>query len=164
MNIFSKGHEAHYVAAYKMFKENIIFGQGPNMFRLLCKKNEFYVEPQSCSTHPHNYYIQLLAETGLIGFSFLVVFFLSISFNLLLKKLSSFGILVSFSLILNLFPLMPTGGFFNSWLGNLYFLSLAFYIYGNKLNSVLSIKIWRVRVTSKHQFFTRVSSIPNVCV
>ena len=131
-NIFSKGHEAHYLTAYKMFKDNIFFGQGPNMFRLLCSKNEFYVEPQSCSTHPHNYYIQLLAETGLIGFSFLVIFFLYISFNLLLKKLSNFGILVSLSLILNLFPLMPTGGFFNSWLGNLYFLSFAFYIYGKR--------------------------------
>jgi O-antigen ligase len=74
-NIFSKGHEAHYLAAYKMFKDNIFFGQGPNMFRLLCSRNEFYVEPQSCSTHPHNYYIQLLAETGLVGFSFLVFFF-----------------------------------------------------------------------------------------
>ena len=132
LNIFSKGHEAHYLAAYKMFKDNIFFGQGPNMFRLLCSKNEFYVEPQSCSTHPHNYYIQLLAETGIIGFSFLVVFFLYITSNLLLKKLSGFGILVSLSLILNLFPLMPTGGFFNSWLGNLYFLSFAFYIYGKR--------------------------------
>ena len=132
LNIFSKGHEAHYVAAYKMFKENIIFGQGPNMFRLLCKKNEFYVEPQSCSTHPHNYYIQLLAETGLIGFSFLMALFLFIAGNLLFKKLSNFGILISLSLMLNLFPLIPTGNFFNSWVANLYFLSFAFYIYGIK--------------------------------
>ena len=132
LNIFSKGHEAHYVAAYKMFKENIIFGQGPNMFRFLCKKNEYYVEPQSCSTHPHNYYIQLLAETGLIGFSFLSALFLFIAANLLFKKLSNFGILISLSLMLNLFPLIPTGNFFNSWVANLYFLSFAFYIYGIK--------------------------------
>ena len=132
LNIFSKGHEAHYVAAYKMFKENIIFGQGPNMFRLLCKKNEYYVEPQSCSTHPHNYYIQLLAETGLIGFSFIMALFLFITGNLLFKKLSNFGILISLSLMLNLFPLIPTGNFFNSWVANLYFLSFAFYIYGIK--------------------------------
>ena len=136
LNIFSKGHEAHYVAAYKMFKENIIFGQGPNMFRLLCKKNEFYVEPQSCSTHPHNYYIQLLAETGLIGFSFLMALFLFIAGNLLFKKLSNFGILISLSLMLNLFPLIPTGNFFNSWVANLYFLSFAFYIYGIKTKSL----------------------------
>jgi len=132
LNIFSKGHEAHYIAAYKMFKDNIIFGQGPNMFRLLCKKNEYYVEPQSCSTHPHNYYIQLLAETGLIGFSFLMALFLFIAGNLLFKKLSNFGILISLSLMLNLFPLIPTGNFFNSWVANLYFLSFAFYIYGIK--------------------------------
>jgi O-antigen ligase len=132
LNIFSKGHEAHYLAAYKMFKENVIFGQGPNMFRLLCKKNEFYVEPQSCSTHPHNYYIQLLAETGLIGFSFLMALFLFIAGHLLFKKLSNFGILISLSLMLNLFPLIPTGNFFNSWIANLYFLSFAFYVYGIK--------------------------------
>lgn len=132
LNIFSKGHEAHYLAAYKMFKENIIFGQGPNMFRLLCKKKEYYVEAQSCSTHPHNYYIQLLAETGLIGFSFLIVLFLFITGNLLFKKLSNFGILISLSLMLNLFPLISTGNFFNSWVANLYFLSFAFYVYGIK--------------------------------
>jgi O-antigen ligase len=136
LNIFSKGHEAHYLAAAKMFKDNIIFGQGPNMFRLLCKKNEYYVEPQSCSTHPHNYYIQLLAETGLIGFSFIMALFLFITCNLLFKKLSNFGILISLSLMLNLFPLIPTGNFFNSWVANLYFLSFAFYIYGIKTKSL----------------------------
>lgn len=131
-NLFSKGHEAHYLAAYKMFKDNIIFGQGANMFRLLCSKNEFYNESQSCSTHPHNYYIQLLAETGLFGFIFLVTIFLYLIFNLFLKKFTNFGIYVSLSFILNIFPLMPTGNFFNSWVANVYFLSFAFYIYAIK--------------------------------
>jgi O-antigen ligase len=132
LNIFSKGHEAHYLAAYKMFKENVIFGQGPNMFRLLCKKNEYYVEPQSCSTHPHNYYIQLLAETGLIGFSFIMALFLFITGNLLFKKLSNFGILISLSLMLNLFPLIPTGNFFNSWLCIIFSIPLGFLYYLEK--------------------------------
>ena len=50
-----------------MFLDNKIFGQGPKSFRYLCNDDRFKINKWSCSTHPHNYYIQLLAETGLIG-------------------------------------------------------------------------------------------------
>ena len=40
------------------------------MFRVMCKKEEFQVGIKPCSTHPHNFYVQLLSETGVIGFSF----------------------------------------------------------------------------------------------
>ena len=42
------------------------------------QKSKYFVEPYGCSTHPHNMYIQMLAETGLAGFIFIIIIFLTI--------------------------------------------------------------------------------------
>ena len=70
--IFSPAHHDHYMTAYKMFKDQPILGHGPKTFRVLCAEKKYAVGKFSCSTHPHNFYIQLLAETGILGFSFLL--------------------------------------------------------------------------------------------
>ena len=49
----------HYKSALLMGKENIIFGQGTNLFEHLCNLEIYKVSSQSCSTHPHNFYIQI---------------------------------------------------------------------------------------------------------
>ena len=41
------------------------------MFRAICKDEKYSTGATKCMSHPHNFYIQLLAETGIIGFSFL---------------------------------------------------------------------------------------------
>ena len=67
-----------------IFKNNYFFGTGVKSFREQCKKNQYYIienysafkdKPHDyypgytgidgCSTHPHNYYFQLLSETGI---------------------------------------------------------------------------------------------------
>ena len=73
--IFSYKHHAHYLSAIKMFLHEPLSGVGPKMFRHLCHENIFYVY-QACSTHPHNTYIQLLAETGIFSFTFILLIFL----------------------------------------------------------------------------------------
>ena len=61
-----------------MFKEKPIFGHGPKMFRYYCSKDENFVAPNACTTHPHNFYAQMLAELELIGFITLIGIFLFI--------------------------------------------------------------------------------------
>ena len=51
-----------------MFYDNKIFGVGTKMYRILCKDKRYYINEFSCTTHPHNFYFQLLAENGIIGF------------------------------------------------------------------------------------------------
>ena len=65
--VFSKTYEGHYLISYNMFKEKPLFGHGAKMFRVYCKKGEFYC-CKRLYYHPHNFYAQMLAETGIMGF------------------------------------------------------------------------------------------------
>ena len=61
-----------------MFRDNIIFGIGPKMYRKKCSVNDYGVNTKSCNTHPHNLYFQLFAETGLVGASIFILIYLYI--------------------------------------------------------------------------------------
>ena len=76
LNLFSVTHEEHYRSAFRIFKDHILFGAGPKSFRLKCLEEKYLISKTSCTTHPHNTYLQLLSETGIIGF--LSVFFIFI--------------------------------------------------------------------------------------
>jgi len=132
MNIFSEGHQDHFEAGILIFKKNYILGIGVRNFRIECKNDEYKIVGRYyCSTHPHNTYIQLLAETGLIGFLFIMLF-LSFIFKKIYiffkkdtnnKKKLNITLASCFVVILiNLFPFVPTGSFFNNWLSTLYFI------------------------------------------
>ena len=137
MYIFSKQHEHHYQTAYKMFKDKIIFGHGAKSFRVKCKEEKYKISDLSCATHPHNILMQYLSELGLIGFTFLFTFHilfireLTKIFKLHEDKKNEKKILL-FSLcgiIVCMFPLIPSGNFFNNWLNIILILNLANYIY-----------------------------------
>jgi len=134
INIFSEGHQDHMEAAILIFKKNYILGVGVRNFRIECKNDEYkIVGKYYCSTHPHNTYIQLLAETGLIGFSFIVcfLFFVLKKINIFFKKDTNSKKQTNITLVscfviifINLFPFVPTGSFFNNWLSTLYYIPI----------------------------------------
>ena len=144
IKIFSRGHQEHYSSAIKMFKKNIFTGVGVRNFRLECRKKEYRsIGVNACTTHPHNTYIQFLAETGIIGFSFIFFFLIYISKFLLKnfisilknKKIDVVTTVFAVSIFINIFPLVPTGNFFNNWLSAIYYLPLAFFFYNLKKNT-----------------------------
>ena len=92
-----------------------------------------------CNTHPHNFYLQLLSETGIIGFLFVFLVFFYVVY-LILKYLYFFIVIkrkifsnLQISLILGFFttllPIIPNGNFFNNWLNMIMFLPVGFYIF-----------------------------------
>ena len=138
IKVFSRGHQEHYESALRMFKKNIITGVGIRNFRLECRKDEYrYIGVNSCTTHPHNTYVQFLAETGIIGFLFIFSLLIYISKFLIVsflnvikgKKISNSAVIFSIAIFINIFPLVPTGSFFNNWLSTVYYLPLAFFFY-----------------------------------
>ena len=136
---FSKGHTLMYLTSLNIFFENPMFGTGPKSFRFLCM-DELYNISQSylaCSTHPHNYYFQLLAETGILGFSFIVfcLIFLVYSFIKHYKNSKNTPpyLILLVGLIINLFPFAPTGNFFNNWMSIIIYFPVGFLIYELKL-------------------------------
>ena len=137
LKFFSLQDERHYGSAWKMFKDNKIFGQGPKMFRILCNEKKFFYKKDSCNIHPHHTYIQLLAETGLIGTIPIIITFLIICF-LLLKHtvlkilinnrpyLNDLKILILTSLFISITPLAPGPNFFNNYISIIYYLPIGF--------------------------------------
>lgn len=225
INFFSPRHESHFLTSYYIFKDNPIFGSGPNTFRVECRKdryinlitpfieehntfispvdgtlykveksiyeknkfkyfirnknqekihiqqypkkfeiNEVYIKNflvetskfplniregqklwvknfsfvDGCNTHPHSIVFQLLAEVGIVGIIFLLLFYTYLIKQIIYyQKIRStklrFSIyLILISLIINFFPLLPYGNFFNNWFSIINFLPLGFLFYLRK--------------------------------
>ena len=133
--LFSREHSAHYYTAYKMFLDNPVIGVGPKMFRVRCSDKKYNSGLDSCTTHPHNILLQILAETGSIGLIFyliIVVFVIKEMLKIYRNKSSNInqiqlGCLILF--FINLFPLVPSGNIFNNWLSIIFYFPLGFYLY-----------------------------------
>ena len=138
--IFTSQHTAHYISGFQMFKDKPFIGQGPRMFRVLCKKEGYNTtinDKKSCSSHPHNTYIQLLAEIGIFGTILFSLIFFHIIFVLIkhvvskifLKKniLSNYQIIICTSVLIVVWPFSPSGNFFNNWMLIIYALPIGFY-------------------------------------
>jgi hypothetical protein len=141
-NVFSSTHEEHYESALKIFKDHTIFGAGPKSFRLKCSEQKYLVSNTSCITHPHNTYIQLLSETGIIGFLFVFLTFMTLcvtSFRLIYNKYflgsytSPLKICLLASFLITLWPLVPSGNFFTNWLNVVYYLPISFFLWTTKV-------------------------------
>ena len=137
--LFSKIYEGHYKISYNMFKEKPIFGHGVKMFRVYCQKEENFVSQDACSTHPHNFYAQMLAENGIIGliillsiFIYICYLFLRNLYFLFFKRkqlLTDEAICLLSFYFMTLFPILPSGNFFNNWMSIIIYYPLGFLIY-----------------------------------
>lgn len=120
-----------------MFKDRPILGHGPKSFREQCSKPDYYSE-RSCSTHPHNTYIQLLAETGILGFILPFYVFLftlfklsKFCFNSVLHRtnIEKHKVFALLAIFINLFIFAPTGSFFSNWINVIYYLPISLYLF-----------------------------------
>lgn len=123
---------------YETWKINKYIGGGIRGFRYYCHKRQ-NIEKNSkfiCNMHPHNYYLQILAELGLIGFLITSSFFLITLYNTFYKKyflvshLNNSQIITPFMFLamIEIFPIKSTGSFFTTGNATYIFLVIAFSI------------------------------------
>ncbi len=140
----SEKHQGMMLSSIEMFKKNIISGIGPKMYRYECDNKKYFVQLTNednyksyCSTHPHNIYVQLLAETGLVGGLIITIIFLLIQY-LIIKDLitykknyvskNNYKLFLLIGIFLNIIPFVPSFNFFNNWISIIYYLPVGFLI------------------------------------
>lgn len=138
---FTEAHDNLFLTAFNMFKDKPFIGHGTKNFRIKCS-NEKYLQNVKdknilhCNTHPHNFYIQILAENGIVGFIFLsitfIYFLISFIKNIFLKNNKKIINFIIASNIVILWPIVPHGDFFNNWLSIIIFLNFSIFICLNK--------------------------------
>ena len=116
------------------FENNIFFGVGIKNFKNSCKTDvdkKFIVNnfgENACTNHSHNFYLEILAETGLFGFFIILYFFSYILFKIFkIYQLYKKNYAHIFSLISAIFILQPfktSGSIFSTFYGLLFFFLL----------------------------------------
>ena len=124
------GHGSIYKTSIYMWKTQPLFGYGLKGFRFRCweilANDEVITNSQkySCSTHSHNYYLELLAEAGIIGIFLMIAIFIIIIknsfvyFKNIYKKNNLYFYLflpIFLTFLLEIWPLKSTGSFFTTW-------------------------------------------------
>jgi O-antigen ligase len=132
-------HAAHYFTAIKIFENYPIFGVGNKNFREECQKdeyknNDYKRTAERCSTHPHQIYLELLSEHGLIGFFTIVsVIFIILfkSFKIYCKNKNAVHLASILFILSQFLPLIPSGSFFVVWGSTIFWLNFAILIFYN---------------------------------
>ena len=130
-NFFDTQWFMHYSKAFEIGKQNILIGSGIKTFRISCKLKEYNASFENkfdldygCATHPHNIYIEIFAEAGLIGI-FVILF---IIYYLNFKSIKNQNISIKSSalsyIFILFFPFQTTGSFFSTFNGIFYFICL----------------------------------------
>ena len=158
-------HTLHLKTAYEMFLDKKILGHGLKSFRHKCSEEKYENSIQlkqkkdlnnlnkinnsnlgyitefnnGCNTHPHNIFLEHLAELGLIGFLFLITIYFYVLFNFIkhffqiiflkiIRKENFAKSMILGGIILQFFPLVPSGSYFNNYMMIIMFLSFGFYL------------------------------------
>ena len=144
---FSKEHTILSKISVEIFKNNKFFGAGAKNFRNVCDDEKYknlvdFKPDHYCNFHPHNIFFQFLSETGFFGTTTYLFFLFYIIYKIL-RTLLNFrndkenknGFILLFSAIgvlISIFPLVPSGQFFNNWLSIYLYIYLGIFLYFDK--------------------------------
>ena len=139
-----------YIKLYKsgiyVFKNNPWLGVGNKNYRVeTCdtKKNSIHKE-YHCLTHPHQIYIEMLSEHGIIGTVIILSVIFYLMFRIIRKIIDSKNYVQAgcfVYLLINFVPLLPSGSFFNNFNFTLFMINFSLMYAVNKETNIFSKKI-----------------------
>ncbi len=121
---------------YDTWKMNKYIGGGIKNFRFYChvrpniEKNSNFI----CNMHPHNYYLEILTETGLVGFLIISLIFIILVYQSFYQRYftkfydDKLSIPFIYLFIAEIFPIKSTGSFFTTGNSTYLFLIIAILI------------------------------------
>ena len=130
-----------YSSGIEVFKRHLIFGVGNKNygFETCYEKRHWYA--YICSGHPHQTYIELLAEHGTVG----TIIILSIIFYMLFQILKTIQrsknkiqIAAFLFILISFVPLLPSGSFFGDYSITLFFINFSLMFAANKSSNIFS--------------------------
>ena len=110
------------LTAIETWKPNKILGNGIKSFRVKCQKIITEQKRGLCSNHPHNYYLEILIDLGIVGILLVMIIamtfivFLAKNYKILRKNnlQNLFLLAATISLFLEAFPFKSTGSIFTT--------------------------------------------------
>ena len=116
------GHKKIWLTAIETWKLHKIIGNGMKSFREDCKKIINVQKKGICSNHPHNYYLEILTDLGIIGFlsaiGIAIIFIIFLIKNYKFLKVNNLGSLflsaAIISFFVEVFPIRSTGSIFTT--------------------------------------------------
>lgn len=150
-NFFDKNKRAEFVegdlyiklykSGYAIFKDYPFFGVGNKNYRVVTSKKEYKKDNYFLSTHPHQFYFELLSEHGIIGSLILLsLLFILVFKNLKVIILSRNNIQLGcfVYLLISFLPILPSGSFFGDFNSNLFWLNLSIMYSCNPKTNIFS--------------------------
>ena len=132
-NFQNSDHFKLFTSAYNIWDQNKLFGVGLKNYRLVCDVktiDPITMQNTLCSTHPHNAYLEIMSEAGLIGLILFIIFFFFI-FLYIIKNMklinSNFkGLFYGCSIILlsYIWPIRSHGSFFSTFNAGFFWFNL----------------------------------------
>jgi len=123
-----------YNAAYQVFLKSPLLGTGLKSFLNECKKLQVSnIKNITCAIHPHNIYLEILINQGIIGFLLFLLFllilikknFIKIIFSKITVEKKILTIFFFTILICELIPVRSYGSIFQTFNGSIFWFSIA---------------------------------------
>ena len=132
---FHTGHSFIYLTSLDLFIDDPIIGKGIKSFRNNCN-NKVYLPGRVCESHPHNFILEILNDTGIIGLMTIFIPVLILLINLYKEYLLGEGrrnnisnwiyLAIIMCLLTHFFPFKSTGSFFSTFNSTYIFLVIGF--------------------------------------
>ena len=107
-----------------LWKENKYFGGGYRYYKNECSNKFIKGMENYCSTHPHNIYIEILSDYGLIGLLIFIIFLFNLSYIFWKSTYSYINLGIFIVFIITSVPFVTSQSIFSSYYGSIYFLSI----------------------------------------